>query len=133
MEKLLTIRCLVILLLLAGCTTGASIVSKSYPAVSIDQVRVLFSPPSNPYEELAIVNSHGRGYGTFSRNQEKALERLKEEAAAVGADAIVLMGPTQQSAAAAYSSTYSGTGSTGFGVAGPAGDAMMQAMAIKYK
>ncbi|PYV80895.1 MAG: hypothetical protein DMG05_30890 [Acidobacteria bacterium] len=134
MTHLPAFRYIVFLVFLSGCTTGSALVSKAYPPVPVDQIQVLFSPPSKPYEEIAIVNSHGRGYGSFDRNQRKALERLKEEAAAVGADAILLMGPTQQSTAvAATLSPISGAGGAGFGVAGPAGDAMLQAMAIKYK
>lgn len=134
MTHLFAFRYLVFLVFLSGCATGSSIVSKAYPPVPVDQIHVLFSPPSRPYEEIAIVNSHGRGYGSFDRNQQKALERLKEEAAAVGADAILLMGPAQQSTAtAATLSSIYGTGAAGFAVAGPAGDAMFQAMAIKYK
>lgn len=84
-----------------------------------------------------MVNSYGRGYGSFEANQEHAVERLKEEAAAVGADAIIIMGPAKQSTISsgtfqAYGTSYGATGS-GFGVAGPAGDATLNAMAIKYK
>ena len=120
-------------LLFSACATGSSIVSKSYPSVPIDHVEILFSAPAKSYEEIGMVNAHGRGYGSFSANQQKAVERLKEEAASIGADAILLMGPAQQSSI--VGGTYQSYGNTGsgFGVAGPAGDAMLNAIAIKYK
>lgn len=132
MTHVYTFTSFVFALILSGCATGSSIVSKSYPPVPVEQVQLLFSPPSRPYEEIALVNSHGRGYGSFDANQQKAVERLKKEAAAVGADAILLMGPAQQSTAATWMPTY-GSGGAGFGVASPAGDAMLNAIAIKYK
>jgi hypothetical protein len=116
--------------LVSGCATGSesAVVSKSYPAVAIEHVVILFSPPAQLYEELAMVSSYERGSDTFAANQQKAIERLKKAAATVGADAIVLTVPAPQGTAQVYDRA-----GRSLGMAGPTGDITLNGIAIKYK
>jgi hypothetical protein len=85
--------------ILAACTTASTIVSRSYPPTAPASVRILFQPPAEPLEQIASVSVHGVGAGSFGRNTDVAVERLKEEAAKIGADAVIVAGPATQSAA----------------------------------
>lgn len=76
--------------LLAGCATGSSLVTgKAHPPTDPASVKLLTEATSG-YESIGIVTSEG--YATLSRQQtqDNALEELKKQAAAIGANAIIL-------------------------------------------
>jgi hypothetical protein len=117
---------------LAACSSASTIVSKGYPPTNPASVRVLFQPPTEPFEQIASVSVHGVGAGSFGGNTDVAVGRRKEEAAKVGADAVILAGPATQSAATFGSVTGNRFGATGIAVSGGAGDAAIQGTAIKF-
>ncbi len=78
---------------IAGCTImdGNTIVTgNARPAISPDEVRIYRTAPDN-FEEIAIVYaSAGHDFKKDSALMNEALQRLKEEAAKVGANGIIL-------------------------------------------
>jgi hypothetical protein len=97
--------------LLVGCAAESHVlIGTQRPAISPDQVRVYLHPPAR-YEEVAIVDASSRGGApSFTEQQKmnKVIERLKEEAAGLGANGVLLEGVGDQQA---------GTVATGFGSA----------------
>ncbi len=82
-----------IILILVGCTIvdGGSIVTgiKRGP-ISVDEVRIYRVAPET-YEEIAIVSaSAGHDFKSNSALIDSAIQRLKEEAAKVGANGVLL-------------------------------------------
>ena len=114
--------------IVTGCVTPNAIILKTYPPISETEVEVLFQAPDSPNEIIASISAYARGYGSLSRNTKKAIEKLKSEAAKIGGNAIVLQGPVKQSTA-----MYGNFGGSGFGVAGGAGDATVEATVLRYK
>jgi hypothetical protein len=71
-------------------------------AISPAQVHIYLQPPENPYREIANVSASSRGSFavTAAAKIDKVVERLKQAAASVGANGILLHGVADQSAAA---------------------------------
>jgi hypothetical protein len=88
-------------LLLAVVLTGAGACSTSShvligtarPPISPQSVRLYYRPPPQ-YEEIATVQASSQGSMalTSQQNMDKAIERLKAEAARVGANGVLLQG-----------------------------------------
>ena len=106
--------------LLAGCATSHVLVGEPRPPISPDKVKVYLSPPGVPFEEIALVEASSRGAWAVSDQGKTnaAIERLKEEAASLGANGILLRGTGSQSNVSVGTSTatYSGNSSYGTGV-----------------
>jgi len=81
--------------MLAGCATPHShvVVGTQRAPISPNQVRVYLHPPAR-YEEVAIVDASSRESLAFTDQQkmDRVIERLKEEAAGLGANGILLEG-----------------------------------------
>ena len=97
------------LLALAGCASSShTMVGQARPPISTTEVRVYTSPPRH-YEEVALLDATSGG--SLARADEasahQAVERLKEEAAKLGANGVLLSGIVDQPG-----------GSIGFGVGG---------------
>lgn len=80
---------------LAGCSTSGTAVrigENSYQAASADHVVLLVQPPSKPHEVIALVEGVAAtdDYFTKQRTEAAAIKAMKEKAASLGADAIVL-------------------------------------------
>jgi hypothetical protein len=84
-------------------------VGTARPAISPDQVKVYLHPPAS-YEEIAIVDASSRGHISFTDQQKMntVMNRLKEEAASVGANGLLLEG---------VGDVQAGSVGTGFGTA----------------
>ncbi|GAC1454087.1 MAG: hypothetical protein PVS2B3_02110 [Steroidobacteraceae bacterium] len=85
-------------LLLAGCATSSHVlVGTARPPISPDQVKVYMQPPAK-YEQIATVDATSRGSLTLTsqQNMDKAIARLKQEAARLGANGILLQGIEDQ-------------------------------------
>jgi hypothetical protein len=96
--------------LVAGCAASSQVlVGTARAPISPDQVRIYLHPPAK-YEEIAIIDASSRGSAAFTDQQKmnKAIARLKEQAASVGANGILLEGVGDQMA---------GSVGTGFGTA----------------
>src|SRR6516162_145516 len=109
-----------VMLLTCNCAAPQShiIVGKVRPDVSPDQVKVYLQPPKS-YEQIAIIDaSSENGFAmTQQQKMDKTIERLKAEAAKVGANGILLQNEGSQV-----------TGSTNYGAifTGGAGIGMSQ-------
>lgn len=93
--------------ILAGCASSHVLIGTQRQPISPDQVRVYLHPPAR-YEEVAIVDASSRESLAFTDQQKmnRVIERLKEEAAGLGANGVLLEGVGDQAA---------GSVSTGFG------------------
>jgi hypothetical protein len=96
-------------LLLGGCASSHVMIGEARPAISPDQVKLYLHPPEK-YEEIAIIDASSRRSIVFTDQQKmnKVIARLKEEAAKVGANGILIQGTGDEQAGEV--STGAGTG-----------------------
>ncbi len=81
---------LVVPLLLAGCVSSQRIVTgRTYPAIDPARVRVYSRAPSGA-QEVALLNATAGGDGQSAI--QSALARLRKDAAALGANGLVILG-----------------------------------------
>lgn len=116
-------------LLIAGCASSHVLVGTARPAISPDQVKIYFRPPAK-FEEIATLQSSSRASLaiTDQGKTNKVIERLKKEAAKLGANGILLQGIGDQQTGSAGTSFGTATfgGSTGFGIGIGTSAAIMQ-------
>src|ERR1700728_2349686 len=85
----------------AGCVSShVAVVGHARPAISPDQVQIFLQPPESPYEQIANLSaSSGGSFAlTAAGKIDKVIERLKKEAAKLGANGILLHGVDSRSA-----------------------------------
>jgi hypothetical protein len=105
----------------SGCVSSHVIVGKVRPPISPDQVQLYLHPPAGKYEEVALLDSNSKHSFSFTAQGKTnaVIERLKEEAAQLGANGILLNGVTDTAAGSVGSgfgsATSSGHTATGFG------------------
>jgi hypothetical protein len=111
-------------LLLAGCSTSSHVLlGTPRPPIPPEQVRVYAQPPAR-YEQIASINANSSASLalTGQQNMDKALERMKAEAAKLGANGILLQGvsdaQTGSIGTGVGSSSYGSHSSVGGGVGG---------------
>ena len=111
-------------LLLAGCSTSSHVlIGTPRPPIAPEQVRVYAQPPAR-YEQIASINANSSASLalTGQQNMDKALERMKAEAAKLGANGILLQGvsdaQTGSIGTGVGSSSYGAHSSVGGGVGG---------------
>jgi uncharacterized lipoprotein YajG len=117
---------LAVTLLLAGCATSSHVlVGTARAPISPDQVRIYTDPPPK-YERIALLDSSSRHSFALTDQQktDKAIARMKEEAAKLGANGVLLQGlASQQSGSIGFglgSASYGASSavSTGVGTSG---------------
>ena len=103
-----------VLFLLGGCVSSHVIIGTPRPPISPQQVKIYTHPPAK-YDEIAILQSSSRASWTFTAQgkTDKVIDRLKDEAAKLGANGILLQGIGDQVA---------GSVGTGFGSASASGN-----------
>ncbi len=88
----LQIAALTAVLLLSGCAGSSKVlVGQARPPIDPSQVRIYTSVPPGSQEIAQIESSSAIGFGTQGQT-DAAVARLKAEAAALGANGVVLMG-----------------------------------------
>ena len=109
MRPALLVCALGLVSILAGCATSHVIVGTPRPPISPSQVKVYLHPPAK-YEEIAILDSSSKGSFAFTSQgkMDAVVERLREDAAKLGANGILLQSEGNQ---------YAGSVSTGSAVA----------------
>lgn len=116
-----TVIALTLTILLAGCAASSVMIGKARPSIPVEQVKIYLHAPSR-YEEIAVLDSTSKGSFAFTQSQktDKAIERLKEEAASLGANGILFGGSGDESAGSvsAGHATASGNAAFGTGVSG---------------
>jgi hypothetical protein len=82
---------------LAGCISSSDLKSHELlggarPALPADAVQLYLEPPSRGYEEIAVLHSSSRRSWSFSARSKAdvVVRRLKEEAASLGANGVLL-------------------------------------------
>jgi hypothetical protein len=102
------------ILLLCSCgSTHTIMVGQARPAISPDEVHIYYTAPRH-YERIAIINSQSGPTWAFTDREQvdQAIRKIKEEAAKLGANGILLQ------AIGTSSSGNLGIGVGGFGVGG---------------
>ena len=115
---------IIAVIVLSACASQSSIVvGKTRPAISIEQVKLYIRPPKK-YEEIAMIESSSKSSwaATDQGKMNVVVERLKEEAAKIGANGVLIQGAGSQASgsvstgAAQMNSSGSSAYGTGFGV-----------------
>ncbi|HTT00873.1 MAG TPA: hypothetical protein VMG11_02205 [Steroidobacteraceae bacterium] len=116
-----------IALALAACTTSSHVlVGTPRPPISPASVRVYAQPPEK-YEQIATLDASSQGSFaiTSQQNMDVAIERMKAEAAKLGANGVLLQGVEDRQSGSigtgVGSSSYNGGSATGVGVGGSFG------------
>jgi hypothetical protein len=101
--------------MLAGCASSAVVVGQVRPAISPAQVKLYLSPPKK-FEQVALLESSSKSSWAVSDQgkTDVVIQRLKEEAAKIGANGILLSGVGSQAAGSVGAANL--TGNTAFGV-----------------
>ena len=114
-------------LVLLGCSTSSHVmIGTAHPPISPESVRIYLQPPEQ-YEQIATLDASSQGSFaiTSQQNMDKAIARLKEEAAKLGANGVLLQGVQDQQSGSigtgVGSSSYGPSSSTGVGVGGSFG------------
>src|SRR5260221_14192554 len=96
---------------LAGCVTSHVMVGQAPPPISPDQVQIYLRPPANKYVEIALLDTSSKGAFAFSAQgkTDAVMERLKAEAAKLGANGILLQGVGAQAGGSVGTGFASGT------------------------
>ncbi len=107
---------------LAACSGPSHVMlGKSRPPTDPASVQVYAQPPAR-FEEIAIVEASGSAFTVGAQRRTDALiERLKEEAAKVGANGLLLreMGSEAPGSLGVGTGTTIGVGGIGIGVSAP--------------
>lgn len=105
--------------LLTGCATSSVVVGRVRPAISPTQVKIYLNPPRK-FEEIAMLETSSRA--SFSMTEQgkmdAVMERLKEEAAKMGANGVLLRGTGDQPSGSISTGSFIGNAALGltFGV-----------------
>jgi hypothetical protein len=108
-----------LVVLLSSCAAESYVlIGTARPAISPDRVTIYLHPPAK-YEEIALLDASSRGSAAFTDQQKmnKAIARLKEEAANLGANGILLEAAGDQVAGSVGTGfgTATGNGNSAFG------------------
>ncbi len=77
-------------LLLSACTTSTVVrTGQMYAPIPADQVQVYFQPPAE-YQVLGLVDAHSDIVFSSRKAQKRAIKRIVEEAAAIGANGVLI-------------------------------------------
>ena len=100
---------------LCACVSSHVMIGQPRPPISPDAVRIYFHPPATRYDEIALLDTSSRhSFSITAQGKTDAvITRLKEEAAKLGANGVLLEGIGDQSA---------GSVSSGFGQASANGN-----------
>jgi len=102
-----------IAVLVAGCATSSHVITGPVrPAISPEEVKIYSQPPPK-YEEIGTLEASSRGGFRFSDQgkMDKVIERLKVEAAKLGANGVLLQSTENR----VSGSVGTGGGSTSYG------------------
>jgi len=117
-----------IALMLAGCSTSSHVMlGPARPPISPDSVTIYSYPPQQRYEQIAHLDATSQGSFaiTSQQNMDKAIARLKVEAAKLGANGVILQGVADQQSgsigAGGGNTSYGPSSSVGVGVGGSFG------------
>lgn len=119
--------------LLAGCaSTDKHMLAEARPPIAPSDVRIYRAPPPGSIDIAEIDASSAIGFGT--RGQDAAvMDRLRSEAAAMGANGLYILGSGQSRSPVAMSvggANYSRNSAVGVGIGIPTTQKRISAVAI---
>ena len=91
---------LTVVVFLTACSTSSHILTgEKRPKIKPSQVTIYTKPPSTYFEEVAIISSSSKNSWTATDQGklDKVVERLKEEAASLGANGVIIQNLGEQS------------------------------------
>jgi len=96
---------------MSACASSHVMIGKARPPISPQDVQVYFQPPPK-YDQIAILDTSSRGSLSFTAQgkTDKVMERLKLEAAKLGANGVLIQ---------SIGDKPSGSVGIGFGAASP--------------
>jgi hypothetical protein len=105
-------------LLLAACATSHVMLGKARAPISPDQVQIYDRPPPGPYQEIARLDTSSQGSFSFTAQSktDAVINRLKTEAAKLGANGVLLEGIGDQASGSIGTSAGGGGYSGGGGI-----------------
>ena len=117
----LRVASMLMLAALAGCASSqAVVVGRARPPISADRVQIYLQPPESSYEQIANLTASSRGSFavTTPGKIDKVIERLKKQAARLGANGVLLhgVGPRSAGSIGAGVSTESESGHSPYGL-----------------
>ncbi len=84
---------LLLALLLAGCATSHMLTGTPRAPIDPAQVRIYHGPPPGAYEEIALLQTRSGALTYGEQNKiDSVLRKLREEAASLGANGVLLQG-----------------------------------------
>lgn len=85
---------LLIVVLLSACASSHVMIGKARPPITPDSVQIYMQPPAGKYEQIAILNTSSAGSFSFTAQSktDSVIKRLKEQAARLGANGVILQG-----------------------------------------
>ena len=112
----LTVLFLGVVMATAGCASSHILVGKARPPISPEQVKVYLRPPAK-YEEIALLEASSKNSLAVTQQGKtnKAIERLREEAAQLGANGILLQGSGTEYGGSVNTGAATATGNTAYG------------------
>src|SRR6266849_284234 len=126
MIRLLTLASVLAMSLAACAPSSHILVGTARPPISPSDVKIYLQPPPT-FEQIAILNASANSmFGTGGQGSvDKVIQRLKEQAAKLGANGIILGGMSDRQTGSlgggSGSSSYSGNSAVGVGVGGSLG------------
>jgi hypothetical protein len=126
MTRLITLATLFAIGLAACAPSSHILVGTARAPISPSEVKIYLQPPSS-FEQIAILNASANSmFGTGGQGSvDKVIQRLKEQAAKLGANGIILEGMSDRETGSlgggSGSSSYSGNSAVGVGVGGSLG------------
>jgi hypothetical protein len=83
---------------LSGCVSSHVMIGRARAPISPDEVRIYLSPPPAKYDAIASLDTSSSGSFSFTaqRKSDKVIERLKIEAAKLGANGVLLQNISDQ-------------------------------------
>ncbi len=116
-----------VLSLVACAPSTHVLVGQARPPITPEQVTIYSHPPAGPFEEIAILDATSKSaFGTGGQKSiDKVIERLKIEAAKLGANGVILEGfsdaETGSIGTGVGSDSYGSHSAVGVGVGGSLG------------
>jgi len=95
----LGVTCAAVISTLSGCaSTQVAVVGRVRPAISPERVQIYLQPPDSKYDEIANLSASSRwSYSVTTEGKiDKVIERLKKDAAKLGANGVLLHGVGNQ-------------------------------------
>lgn len=124
---------LALLFALAGCASSSKVmVGAARPAIDPALVQIYSTPPAGAVDIAQLEASSAAGFGTQGQT-DAALARLKQEAAKLGANGVVLIGVSSQRSGGGVSlggGSYGGHVGGGLGIGIPTTQKRAAGMAI---